>query len=119
MWIIELRWLKAHAGNKGNEMADQLAKAAARDSDAETVFNRIPMDTMVRDKRKNGTTVARGMERVYKGTNNKGILSNSARQAKVKNKGNPNRHSDSDGPRQDKGLPPPLQNSRGSNLPLR
>ena len=33
--------------------------------------------------------MARGMERVYKGTNNKGILSNSARQAKVKIKVTP------------------------------
>ena len=46
-WTVELSWVKAHAGNKRNEMADQLAKALARDSDTETVFNRIPMDTMI------------------------------------------------------------------------
>jgi hypothetical protein len=45
-WNIELSWVKAHVGNVGNELADRLAKAAASDSDAKIVFNRLPMSTL-------------------------------------------------------------------------
>jgi ribonuclease HI len=32
-WNIEYTWIKAHAGNKGNELAARLAKEATRNSD--------------------------------------------------------------------------------------
>jgi len=32
-WNTEYTWIKAHAGNYGNELADRLAKEAARNSD--------------------------------------------------------------------------------------
>jgi hypothetical protein len=44
-WTIGISWLKAHAGIHGNEMADQLAKAATRNSDISVSFNRIPKST--------------------------------------------------------------------------
>ena len=47
-WNIELSWVKAHVGIVGNELADQLAKATASDSDAKIVFNRLPMSTLIR-----------------------------------------------------------------------
>jgi hypothetical protein len=46
-WNIEITWVKAHAGIVGNELADRLAKAAASDSDANIVFNRLPMSTLI------------------------------------------------------------------------
>jgi hypothetical protein len=46
-WNIELSWVKAHVGIVGIELADQLAKAAASDSDAKIVFNRLPMSTLI------------------------------------------------------------------------
>jgi hypothetical protein len=46
-WNIELSWVKAYVGIVGNELADQLAKAAASDSDAKIVFNRLPMSTLI------------------------------------------------------------------------
>ena len=46
-WNIELLWIKAHIGIVGNELADRLAKAAATDSDATVVFNRLPMSALI------------------------------------------------------------------------
>ena len=46
-WNIELSWVKAHVGIVGNELSDRLAKAAASDSDAKIVFNRLPLSTLI------------------------------------------------------------------------
>jgi ribonuclease HI len=40
-----MSWVKAHAGIYGNEMADQLTKAATQNSDIVVSFNRIPTST--------------------------------------------------------------------------
>jgi len=42
-------WVKVHAGILGNELADQLAKTAARDEDMTTSFGRIPLSTLFRE----------------------------------------------------------------------
>jgi len=36
-------------GSCGNEMADQLAKTAARDKDKTTYYSRIPLSTLFRE----------------------------------------------------------------------
>jgi len=41
-YTIEFSWIKAHAGNFGNELADRLAKQAASNKDIPVVFDRIP-----------------------------------------------------------------------------
>jgi len=46
-WNIEISWVKVHVGIAGNELADRLAKAAACDSVAKIVFNRLPMNTLI------------------------------------------------------------------------
>jgi ribonuclease HI len=41
-WTVEFSWIKAFVGIYGNELADQLAKAAACNRDTTVSFNRIP-----------------------------------------------------------------------------
>jgi len=48
-WKVMFVWVKAHAGILGNELADQLAKTAARDEDMTTSFCRIPLSTLLRE----------------------------------------------------------------------
>jgi ribonuclease HI len=45
-WIIEFSWVRAHVGIYGNELDDQLAKAAARNRDTTISFNKIPKSTL-------------------------------------------------------------------------
>ncbi|KAJ4444235.1 hypothetical protein ANN_06026 [Periplaneta americana] len=39
---LELNWIKAHAGHEGNELADQLAKEAARSEDIPESYSKTP-----------------------------------------------------------------------------
>jgi ribonuclease HI len=45
-WTVEFLWIKVHVGIYGNELADQLAKAAACNRDTTVSFNRIPNSTL-------------------------------------------------------------------------
>jgi hypothetical protein len=54
-WTVEFSWVKAHVGIHGNELADQLAKAAARNRDIKISFNRIPKSTLYSDIEKEVT----------------------------------------------------------------
>lgn len=45
-WTVKFSWVKAHAGIYGNELADRLAKQAARDSDLQTSYDRIPISAV-------------------------------------------------------------------------
>jgi len=45
-WTTEFSWVKAHVVIHGNELADQLAKAAARNGDTTIAFNRMPLSTL-------------------------------------------------------------------------
>jgi hypothetical protein len=41
-WKVAFRWLKAHAGQRGNELADRLAKEAASNRKEDECYSRLP-----------------------------------------------------------------------------
>ena len=48
-WKIKFSWVKAHAGIYGNEMADRLAKEAARSDGTNYGYSRIPISVIYRE----------------------------------------------------------------------
>jgi len=48
-WTVAFSWVKAHAGILVNELADQLAKTAARAKDKTTSYSRILLSTLFRE----------------------------------------------------------------------
>ena len=46
-WKVEFSWIKAHAGHRGNELADQMAKEAASNKTIEECYNRIPKSAVL------------------------------------------------------------------------
>jgi primosomal protein N' len=48
-WNIVFSRVKAHVGIMGNELADQIAKAAARDKENTITYNRIPKSTIYKE----------------------------------------------------------------------
>jgi ribonuclease HI len=48
-WEVNLCWVKAHAGIMGNELADTLAKKAAKNESLTVEYNRIPKSVVTRE----------------------------------------------------------------------
>ena len=48
-WNIVFSWVKAHLGNRGNELADEIAKSEAMDKGNTVTFKRIPKSTIYKE----------------------------------------------------------------------
>ena len=49
-------WIKAHAGHQGNELADEIAKEAATNSDIKVCYERIPKSAVKSELSENSET---------------------------------------------------------------
>ena len=48
-WKVSFRWIKAHAGQRGNELEDQLAKEAASNKKVNECYNRFPKSEVINE----------------------------------------------------------------------
>jgi len=50
-WKVAFRWIKAHAGLRGNELADQLEKEAASNKKEDECYSRLPKSEVMSELR--------------------------------------------------------------------
>jgi hypothetical protein len=55
-WKINLRWVKAHVGIRGKEIADKLAKNAAENENIKVSYNRITKNVILKELEEEGIT---------------------------------------------------------------
>ena len=65
-WTVDISWVKAHIGVYGNELADHLAKQAAR-SDEPISYNKVPKTEVLKRLREESM---KSWEREWRATNN-------------------------------------------------
>ena len=106
-WTIEFSWVKAHIGIFGNELADQLAKAAANDNEAQITFNRIPISTLLSKLEEAKLKWQKEWEEGTNAALTKAFFPEVQDRQKLKSH-KPSLHSDGDGPRKKHGLSPSL-----------
>jgi hypothetical protein len=46
-WKIQLCWVKAHVGKQENELADALAKEAAKNADTKEFYKKVPKSVVI------------------------------------------------------------------------
>ena len=108
-WTIEFSWVKAHVGIYGNELADRLAKAAARNRDTTVAFNRIPLSTLYSEIEEEATEKwQKEWKDCTKAALTKQFFPNVKDRLKLQIDTNPIFHRTGDRSRENEGLPPSI-----------
>ena len=108
-WSIHLSWIKSHAVTRGNEIADRLAKEAARSGGTEYEFARIPKSTIYQEARELARQkMAKRVGNKPKSCSNQAIFSYTSRQTKNQDKSHPKNNSGTDWARDDEGFLAPV-----------
>jgi len=117
-WTIRISWVKAHAGICGNEMADQLAKAASRNSDIAVSFHRIPKSTLHSELKK--VVIQKwqtNWDKYTKAAITKEFFPN-VTETEYENKRKPEFYGHGYWARANQGVPPPIQVNRQCHVSL-
>jgi hypothetical protein len=84
-WKLDFNWIK-HAGNHGNELADQLAKEAATSREINECYKRIPKSAVLSELSEHSVTKWQGeWDHATKGATTKSFFSQNSGQVKIEN----------------------------------
>jgi len=83
-WEVNLCWVKAHAGIMGNELADTLAKKAAKNESLPVEYNRIPKRVVTRELEESVRKWLRNWTQTNKGSTTKEYFPNVGERLKMK-----------------------------------
>ena len=84
-WEVKLCWVKAHAVIMGNELADTLAKKAAKNESLTEEYNRIPKRVVTRELEEESVKKRqRNWTQTTKGSTKKEYLPNVGERLKMK-----------------------------------
>ena len=114
-WKIEFSWVKVHVGIYGNEIADRLAKEAARSKDTETAFSRNQISTLYYELE--ARQLQKEWENLQRQQQQKST-SPPSRRATNENKRYPQNSGDGDRVWEIQVLPPSIQTTRQRNMCL-
>jgi ribonuclease HI len=101
-WPMKFTWIKAHVGNHGNEIADNLAKGATKNK--EIIYNKIPKSQIAQVKQQSIEKWQTQWKKQQKGLQQNSFSQNKGKIKKKKTQVNTKLHSNSNSPRENQRL---------------